>query len=514
MRFSSPLLSNLMTRDEHAKAYSTYKKRKEWYLARKNSSLSNSDSNSDDEVDLFLLGKKGDDVLSKDRNDKASSSVRKDDTTSSVAHCNLHDVTFDSRGGDSSGGGHGSENGTDTGAKDNESDSLKDASSNPDSEWKDRIDPLAFERKRMEDYINKQKDRRTAYAQKYGPGRLVSSRSPRISTNEVATGNADEGKAKSVRDKVFGIVLKGSEMDFYTWLVKFANGLSYYCNIKLLIFENHHVDYQLVNMILNDEEKEIMTKARFEEMSKKHDYILKSVLYPLPVRLPGKSTISVRNIVKRLKPMYPWLEENLLCEYINAVQNKLSFNKPRHLPPSDVHNPSNSSGANDSTIKDTVNPSNKPSASNSQVLRDQTNVSTSGPNGIAVGKLDKGTQTDDDLTSKPVKKREQSAATRCYLAKKYGSFDSSSDKEEGPPSAKKVNNSNNEGKSTMRVLNFDEEVSSKEPTGDGKYMRNNAIINVKNHIYILTIFNFDYSLLHSNLISSYDGRYKQCQHKR
>ena len=186
--------------------------------------------------------------------------------------------------------------------------------------------------------------------------------------------------------------------------------------------------------------------------------------------------ISVCNIVKKLKPKHPWLDESSLQDYIKAVQKKLYSNKIEDAPRPYASN-ANSDDNNDMNNETCHNSSelNK----KRPVLEDATSSNVNSKDSSkAVNQhdtimIDKATQTDDSQVAKPYKKREQSAATKCYLQKKYGSFDSSSEDEStGPPSCKKQQNSVlSSSKSTICKLNLNnEEDSTKNSCGDdGKY---------------------------------------------
>ena len=62
-------------------------------------------------------------------------------------------------------------------------------------------------------------------------------------------------------------------------------------------------------------------------MAVEHETILKAVLFPLTVKVPLSSAISVRSLVRKLKPFHPWLDENSLREFVVNYQKKPSFNK-------------------------------------------------------------------------------------------------------------------------------------------------------------------------------------------
>ena len=289
MRFSQPLLLVLMTREQHAKAYAIYKRRKAWYLACKASTLSNSGPDSDEEVDLFLLGKKDKSVPPNVNDGKSCSSVLCNNDCSSAVPCNCTnpDLNETSNNNVDVDAEHGEGSATINDAKDKDGVLVQDDLDFGDADWKDRLDPLALERERLNEHIRKQKEGCTKYSQKYGPGRLVSSRYSEISTDDPKEN--DDNEKKPVRDKVFGVVLQGSPMDPDTWLVKFSNGLCFYAHIKLLIFENHNADSQMIDMILNKEEKDLCVKSVLMKWQKSMITSLKlfSILflfvYPPPV---------------------------------------------------------------------------------------------------------------------------------------------------------------------------------------------------------------------------------------
>ena len=111
-------------------------------------------------------------------------------------------------------------------------------------------------------------------------------------------------------------------MDDTTWLLKFYNNKKFYLHINLLIFKKTaatDLDF------LTEEETKLMKQAHFEHMAKEHEVILQKVLFPLTVKLPLQSAISVRSIVCCLCPFHPWLDENSLHEYVQNFRKNFQI---------------------------------------------------------------------------------------------------------------------------------------------------------------------------------------------
>ena len=100
---------------------------------------------------------------------------------------------------------------------------------------------------------------------------------------------------------MFGIVLKVSEMDSETFLVKFYNNKIFYCHVNALLFEKQFVDS---TEVLSREERDITVKVFIEYLTKQHGNLLKSALYSITVKVLFCNTISVKNILKCLKPIH------------------------------------------------------------------------------------------------------------------------------------------------------------------------------------------------------------------
>ena len=114
-----------------------------------------------------------------------------------------------------------------------------------DSGWKKRLNPKEKQLEMLHERIKRRKVERTAtFRSKFCPGCLVSSRNKAISTVLPQKKCAD-GKTKSVRPKIYGIVLKQSEMSPTMWLVKFYNGESMYVIERFLIFEKNKMHKQI-----------------------------------------------------------------------------------------------------------------------------------------------------------------------------------------------------------------------------------------------------------------------------
>ena len=180
------------------------------------------------------------------------------------------------------------------------------------SEWMGRID-----RDSHEDYVlalNMEKRGKALQnrLKNYRPGSSVSTRNKKVATDEVS----GERKKGSHRDKVFGILIKTSPIDEAYWLVKFYNNKLYYCVNTVLKFEDHQGDER----VLSHNQLAMMKNARYEHLEVEHENILKRVLFPLPVKLPATSAISVEGIVRRLKAFHPWLAESDLRLFIETFQ--------------------------------------------------------------------------------------------------------------------------------------------------------------------------------------------------
>ena len=122
-----------------------------------------------------------------------------------------------------------------------------------------------------------------------------------------------------------GIIIKRSELDECTWLVKFQNSKElYYCHDKTIVFENK---FAPICTWLNKHEREMMENNRFKVMVQDHEELLKPILFPIVGLVPAAHSISVKNIVKKLSPKYNWLNEKSLLEYILAFRKNLSINK-------------------------------------------------------------------------------------------------------------------------------------------------------------------------------------------
>ena len=228
------------------------------------------------------------------------------------------------------------------------------------SEWKDRIDADSHADYQLALHVEKQQKALENRLKNFRPGALVSTRNKKVSTDEYQ----QEGKKKGAhRDKVYGVLIKTSLINEEHWLVKFYNNKLFYCHNKVLRFEDQLADTH----VLSDNQMKMMKEARFDLLAVEHENILKRVLFPLPVKLPQTSLISVASICKRLKPQHPWLEENDLRSYITAFQQKqFSSNKNKNQRLEETNKPSTvkntslgfSAGSNQATDSTNINRSN------------------------------------------------------------------------------------------------------------------------------------------------------------
>ena len=199
--------------------------------------------------------------------------------------------------------------------------------SNNEAIWHDRIDPKKKElrQEKLKEHIKKMESaRKKKRTSKYGAGKTVSSRRKKVAAS-LPKGKRSDGKKKNTRDKLLGVLIEQCDLDDDTWLVKFRNNEYWYCHYTTLVVENN-IDSESV-VVLSDEERESVNQSRLKLLSKQHEDLLKPLLFPLVAVLPEDNPISIRNIVKKLKPRNPWLEEKSLREFVANFHKNLHNNK-------------------------------------------------------------------------------------------------------------------------------------------------------------------------------------------
>ena len=309
------------------------------------------------------------------------------------------------------------------------------------SEWTGRIS-----REQHIDYVHDLNTKKREKAQEnrmkdYRPGACVSTKNKKVATDEVAQVSKKKG---AHREPVFGILIDTSPMDEAYWLVKFYNNKLYYCYNKVLKFVDHKGD----DRVLNCEQLRMMDEARYKHLEGEIDYMLKRMLFPLPVKVPSTNPISVGGIVKRLEPFHPWLEESDLRRFITYFQQKrLSTNN----------------GKTDQVTKST-----KPTAFKNSSFRLLASGSTNKTRTKSVTN-DASTQTDKTSQSTNASssntatqnKRVRRPETQRYINKVYNSFDSSDD--ELPHNKKPFEDNEDKPFSNKPVRNTDKALSTTVP---------------------------------------------------
>ena len=182
-------------------------------------------------------------------------------------------------------------------------------------EWKDCLTKKDL----LNAAIKRKEDLRKKHVAKFVADCLVSTRNKLVSSS-IPKVKREDGK-RNVRPKVFGVLIKKSELDPTMWLVKFHNNKCLYCSIKVLVFEAKEGNTN----ILTANEKQMLLTTKLNLLSEEHESILKTILYPLILKVPGHSNISIKSLVKKFKPKYPWIKESSLRNYVMLYQNKLSL---------------------------------------------------------------------------------------------------------------------------------------------------------------------------------------------
>lgn len=182
-----------------------------------------------------------------------------------------------------------------------------------------------------------------------------------------------------------------------------------------------------------------MKQARFDHMATEHETILKSILFPLTVKLPHRSAISVRSIVRHLKPFHPWLDEHSLREFVQNYIKKRSSNNKSETSKSNLDTSQNPTGRSNKIANATVpNTTSNNLSSNGTSVGDK-NGDVAIASDLTVAKVvDTSTSQPNDLTcvsTKSERKRKRRLANCKYYKNKYNQSDSSDD--EDGPSAKK-----------------------------------------------------------------------------
>ena len=113
----------------------------------------------------------------------------------------------------------------------------------------------------------------------------------------------NEKNTKQGRGKVQGIIIKRSVLNDRTWLVKYSNSsVLYYCHDTSIVFDSAN---GLSPTPLNDDEKKMLSDARFQQLSKDHEDLLKPILFPVIALVPDDHVVSIPSIVRKLRPQYP-----------------------------------------------------------------------------------------------------------------------------------------------------------------------------------------------------------------
>ena len=408
-----PLLPTLLTVERHNVIYHDWMGKVTRFYANEQHSGGNNHGSSDDEVNLF-----GDiprpDVRSKHAQSKLASvpvpgggAVGK-----TVVSLNVGPPLSD-------GGALNELGDIVTGVS---ADSSKSSTNNllsSDAKW---LDPIQ--------HVDKMKTIHSTYSKKWCPGSLARTRTPGVATE--FTDDKGEDGARSVRDKVYGVVLDQSPMDQDTWLLRFYNKKIFYMHIKLLSFEKSaatDLDF------LSSEEVQRMKQARFDHMATEHETILKTILFLLTVKVPLQSSISVRSIVRRLKPFHPWLGKSSLREFVLNYRKKPSFNIDQDSSWLNTSS-NNPAGIKDSAIV---------SSSKQSVVGNTSNTSTSVSSTIMnkemvdIPHVSQVNVVSTNTASNSEKKRNRILPNSKYYQNKYNHSDSSDD--EISPLTKKANKS-------------------------------------------------------------------------
>ena len=168
----------------------------------------------------------------------------------------------------------------------------KAVSSKPRSdndEWKNPITKRDLRLQQLKEAIARKKRSTVKRSENFRPGRLVSCCRKKVSTS-IPKGKRQDGK-RQTRKKVYGIIIKRSELNENTWLVKFTNGALWYCHFTTLVYESQK--YMDDRNLLTRAERDMMEKDRIKQMAQDHEDLLKPVLFPIVLLLPSSHVISV-----------------------------------------------------------------------------------------------------------------------------------------------------------------------------------------------------------------------------
>ena len=187
--------------------------------------------------------------------------------------------------------------------------------------WYDRITVEDLEATKAKAKLSKKAITDEKRHARFRKGRVVYTRNRNIADLEK---ELQPGFTKRRRIPAFGVLLKQSEICKHFWLVKFHRGDAIYCNESILHFgadatpTTHLLGRSDGNMLC-------LKEVKFE-IDKDKETVLKDILMPKILNLPGHDSMSYKEIVALFSQFHPWLTENVLIEYVSAYKKNISFN--------------------------------------------------------------------------------------------------------------------------------------------------------------------------------------------